>query len=52
LFSISKNHIKKALPKIFTQKPKMNHQIGLAKIKEKPHCKGRSHFGKEKDGKL
>jgi hypothetical protein len=32
--SISKNHIEKALPKIFTQKPKMNHQIGLLKYKK------------------
>jgi hypothetical protein len=29
--SISKNHIKKAPPKIYPQKPKMNHQIGLLK---------------------
>jgi hypothetical protein len=48
LFSISKNHIKEALPKNIHTKTQNESPDWLAKIKEKPHCKGKSHFGKEK----
>jgi hypothetical protein len=48
LFSISKNHIKTALPKNIHTKTQNESPDWLAKIKEKPHCEGKSHFGKEK----